>query len=78
MSTSQDKDNNVNTNITSPSQNKKDNNANVKLVLRNQKNSTDKDITLTIRMEIIMLKAETKIIKEKTTNQITVDKNKTE
>lgn len=78
MSTSQDKDNNVNTNITSPSQNKKDNNANVKLVLRNQKNSTDKDITLTIRMEIIMLKAETKIMKEKTTNQKTVDKNKTE
>ena len=78
MSKSQDKDNNVNTNITSPSQNKKDNNANVKLVLRNQKNSTDKDITLTIRMEIIMLKAETKIMKEKTTNQITVDKNKTE
>lgn len=77
MSTSQDKDNNVNTNITSPSQNKKDNNANVKLVLRNQKNSTDKDITLTIRMEIIMLKAETKIMKEKTTNQKTVDKNKT-
>lgn len=78
MSTSQDKDNNVNTNITSPSQNKKDNNANVKLVLRNQKNSTDKDITLTIRMEIIMLKAETKIMKEKTTHQITADKNKTE
>ena len=78
MSTSQDKDNNVNTNITSPSQNKKDNNANVKLVLRNQKNSTDKDITLTIRMEIIMLKAETKIMKEKTTNQITVDQNKPE
>ena len=78
MSTSQDKDNNVNTNITSPSQNKKDNNANVKLVLRNQKNSTDKDITLTIRMEIIMLKAETKIMKEKTPHQITADKNKTE
>ena len=78
MSTSRDKDSNVNTNFTSLSQNKKDNNAIVKLVLRNQKNSTDKDITLTIRMEIIMLKAEKNIMKEKTTNQITVDKNKTE
>ena len=46
MSTSQDKNHDGNSNIASPSENKKDSNANVKLVLRNKKKSTHEDITL--------------------------------